>query len=90
LTSANVQRWLTADEDGEWTEYNGHSPISKRQIALLLDAYGINPGVIHPDGRKAERGYRVEQFETAFRHFLGKSPPRKRTTVRKARGKRRK
>jgi Protein of unknown function (DUF3631) len=95
LTSANVQRWLTADEDGEWAEYNGrHGPISKRQIALLLDAYGINPGVIHPDGHKAERGYRVEQFETAFRHFLGKSPPRKRTTVRKvrsrARGKRRK
>jgi hypothetical protein len=91
LTSADVQRRLTADEDGEWAEYNGHGrPISKRQIALLLDAYGINPGVIHPDGRKAERGYRVEQFETAFRHFLGKAPPRKRTSVRKARGERRK
>jgi Protein of unknown function (DUF3631) len=90
LASANVERWLTADKDGEWADFRGRGrPITRREIALLLDAHEIHPRVIHPDGHTAERGYCVadEPFTKAFRHFLGKSPPRKRTTVRKTRGK---
>jgi len=83
LTSADVQRWLTADQDGEWADFRGRGPISQRQIALLLDPYDIHPDVIHPSGRKADRGYKVEWFTTAFKHFLGKPPTRNRTTVRK-------
>ncbi len=83
LTSDSVQRWLVADDDGEWTEFRGRGPISKRQIALLLDPYDIHPVYVHPDGRKTERGYRVEQFTQAFAHYLGKSLPLKCATVRK-------
>jgi hypothetical protein len=89
LTNGEVQSLLTADEDSEWADFRGRGPISKRQIAVLLDPYDIHPGLIHPRG-KTERGYRVEQFEKAFRHFLPELPALKRATVRKTRGKRRK
>jgi hypothetical protein len=86
LTSAEVQRLLTADQDAEWADFRGRGPISKRQIALLLDPYGIHPDSIHPHGRKSDRGYRVEWFTKAFLHYLGKSLPANRATVRKTRG----
>ena len=72
LTSDEVQTALVADKNSEWADFHGHGPISQRQIALLLDPYEIDPDVIHPPGRAAARGYRAEQFETAFRHYLGR------------------
>ena len=90
ITSADVQRWFAADQDDEWAEFNGPGrPITKRQIALLIADYGINPGVIHPRGSKADRGYKEEWFADAFARYL-KLTPRKRTTVRKPCGKLRK
>jgi hypothetical protein len=86
LPSADIRRWLAADPTGEWASFRGRGPISERQIAILLDNHDIDPCFIHPKGR-TERGYRVEQFETAFRHYLRKPPPCKRATVRKRRGK---
>jgi hypothetical protein len=87
LTSAKVQELLTADPSSEWADFRGRGrPITQREIALLLDPYGIDPTVIHPDGHKAERGYKVEWFEKAFLHFLAKRPAQ-RTTVRTPREK---
>jgi hypothetical protein len=82
LTSNEVQTLLTADEDSEWADFHGHGPISKRQIALLLDPFDIHPDSIHPQGKTA-RGYKAEWFATAFKHFLGETPPPNRATVRK-------
>lgn len=89
LASAGAQKLLAADPNSEWADYHGHGPITVRQIALILDAYDVHPEVIHPYGRKAERGYRVEQFEKPFRHYLGKPLPPNCTTVHTTRGKRR-
>jgi hypothetical protein len=67
LTSADVVALLTADQDGEWAEFNGRGrPLTKREIAVLLDSYDVHPDVIHPQGRKAERGYKAEWFADAF------------------------
>src|SRR6516165_3996232 len=78
LTSAKVQSLLIADQDGEWADFRGHGPISRRQIAVLLDPFDIHPNVIHPEGRKAERGYKAEWFADAFARYLkpgaGKRP----------------
>ena len=70
LTSEAVESALHADPSGEWADFRGRGPITKRQVAVLLEPYGIRPGVIHPRGRRADRGYRRIQFERAFRHFL--------------------
>jgi hypothetical protein len=85
LTSANVQKLLTADPTSEWADFRGHGrPINQREIALLLDGYEIHPQVIHPRKGKSDRGYRVEWFWKAFRHYLQTLPPI-RTSVRKPR-----
>jgi hypothetical protein len=86
LGSAEVQRLLIADPNSEWADFRGHGPISQRQIAVLLDPYDIDPDVVHPHGRKAERGYRLEWFNDAFARYLGPTA-RKRTSVRKPRRK---
>jgi putative DNA primase/helicase len=89
LSNNQVQKLL--HEDDEWVDFRGRGPISKRQIAVLLDPYDIHPDYIHPRG-KTERGYQVEQFATAFRHYLGEgeTPTRNRATVRESRSKPRK
>jgi putative DNA primase/helicase len=90
LASAEVQGLLSADPTGEWADYHGRGrSITQREIALGLDPYDIHPTFIH-QGRKTVRGYRIEQFAQAFKHYLAESPSRKRATVRKERGKRRK
>jgi Protein of unknown function (DUF3631) len=89
ITSSDVVTLLTADQDSEWAEFRGRGPITKRQIAVLLDPYDIDPDVIHPHGRKAERGYKAEWFADAFARYL-RPTGSIRTTVRKPRWKRRK
>jgi putative DNA primase/helicase len=88
LTSTDVVTLLTAGQDSEWAEFRGRGPITKRQVALLLDPYDIHPDVIHPHGRKADRGYKAEWFADAFARYL-RPTDSNRTTVRKSRGKRR-
>jgi putative DNA primase/helicase len=85
LTSAEVVLLLTADGDSEWADFRGRGhPITKRQVALLLDPHGIHPEVIRSSaGRKAERGYRAEWFATPFKHSLGKVLAINRSTVTK-------
>ena len=62
--------------------------VIQREISILLDPYGIHPDVIHPKGKSA-RGYKVEWFETAWRHYLHRelrdlqAEPRKRKPSRK-------
>jgi hypothetical protein len=60
------------------------------QMLQCFSAVDLEDDVIHPHGRKADRGYKVQWFEVPFRHFLGKTLPQNRTTVRKPGGKRRK
>jgi putative DNA primase/helicase len=70
LSSAQVQEWLAADRDSQWADYHNRGrAITQREISILLDPYGIHPDVIHPKGKSA-RGYKVEWFETAWRHYL--------------------
>jgi hypothetical protein len=73
LTSNEVQTLLTADEDSEWADFHGHGPITKRQIALLLDPFDIHPDSIHPQGKTA-RGYKAEWFATAFTSTFSVKP----------------
>jgi hypothetical protein len=76
VTSAWAQKQFIADPTSVWVNYKGKGPITQRGIADILASYQstlggpIRPDVIHPRGRSADRGYKVEWFETAFRHYL--------------------
>jgi len=87
LTSADVVAKLIADQDSEWAEFRGRGPITKRQVAVLLDPYDIHPDVIRPRRSKPERGYKVEWFADAFARYL-KPTASNRTTVTKSRKRR--
>jgi hypothetical protein len=90
LTSKQVEESLPLIDE-EWGNYKDRGrAINRWEIAVLLRPYGIRPGVIHPRGRPADRGYDESWFTTAFRHFLPETPARGRTVVRKPRSRRRK
>jgi putative DNA primase/helicase len=79
LTSDEVVKRLTSDPNSEWCEFRGHGPITKRQVAVLLEQYDIRPAVIHPTRRSnfSARGYKAEWFVEVFARCL----PAMRTSV---------
>ena len=71
VTSAWAQKEFVADPTSDWANYRGRGPINQWGIKHIVKAYGIRPGVIHPRGRAADRGYKIHDFEKPFRHYLG-------------------
>ena len=49
VSSKDLVAALTADANSPWCEYKSDKPITQRQVAVLLDAYGIHPDVIPPN-----------------------------------------
>jgi len=78
VTSAWAQKQFTADPTSVWVNYKGKGPITQWGIKDIVGKYQktsgglISPDVIHPRGGKSgDRGYKIEWFEVAFRHYLG-------------------
>ena len=79
LGSEQVEKLLAATDEEPWCNWLGKGrSITKWQIAGLLQ---IAPGLIHPPG-KTMRGYDSAWFEISFKHYLGKTLPAGRSTVR--------
>ena len=76
IPSAEIVQLLAADPDAEWCEYRGRTPISQRQLALLLKEYEICPVVLHPTKRSdlSRHGYHRSQFKDAWARFLPAVP----------------
>jgi hypothetical protein len=70
VTSAWAQEQFTSDPTAIWANYKGRGPVTQWGIKDILSKYHISPNVIHPRGRAADRGYRIEWFEVMFRHYL--------------------
>jgi hypothetical protein len=70
VTSGWAQEQFTADPTSIWVNYRGKGPITQWGIKNILASYDIRPDSIHPRGRPSDRGYKIEWFETAFRHYL--------------------
>jgi putative DNA primase/helicase len=67
IRSVDLVTRLSADPERPWAEYNrGDKPITQRQIARLLAAFGIISVTVHPDGLSHGRGYRRVDFEEAW------------------------
>jgi len=77
VLSGWAHKQFIADPTSVWVNYKGKGPITQLGIANILAGYPstlggpIRPDVIHPRGRPADRGYKLEWFETVLRHYLG-------------------
>jgi putative DNA primase/helicase len=71
ITSENVVAELHKDPTSIWAEYKHGGPITQRQVAHLLDAFDIDPVVVHPTKRSnsSPRGYKASQFVDALTRF---------------------
>lgn len=63
-------------DDGEkpWATYNRGKPISPRQLAKQLAAYGIKSKTVRLGAHYTPKGYEASQFEDAFARYLGGPP----------------
>ena len=67
--SAELVAWLVDREDRPWCEWKAGRPLTQRQLARLLEPFGISPRQIWK-GRNL-RGYEKGQFPDAFTRYLG-------------------
>lgn len=70
--TAELLKVLTEDEELSWATWNRGRPLTARQLAKLLVAYGIHPKTVR-FGRETPKGYELNQFEDAFARYL--TPP---------------
>jgi Protein of unknown function (DUF3631) len=75
IASKELVEILEKREDRPWPEYRNGKPITQRQLARLLDCFGIVPGTIRMDSGKTPKGYYVASFEDAFGRYLAPASP---------------
>jgi putative DNA primase/helicase len=81
ISTVDLIAALVADEDSAWATYNRGKPLSPRQLAKQLSAYGIKPRTVRTDQKSDEKksrtpkGYYGSEFEDAFARYL--APPEK-------------
>lgn len=61
---------LVADEEKAWATYNRGRPLTPRQLAKQLAAYGIQPKTVRM-AHGTPKGYDAEQFADVFSRYLG-------------------
>ena len=69
FSSTLVER-LIANPEGPWAEYHRGKPITQKQLARLLGAYGIMSETVWI-GDKSRKGYKRVAFEDAWIRYLG-------------------
>jgi Protein of unknown function (DUF3631) len=60
---------LTLDPEGPWAEYNRGKPITQKQVANLLRAFGIASATVWINGKSA-KGYKQAVFADAWTRYL--------------------
>lgn len=69
LASTEIVAALTAMDDRPWPEWRDGRPLTARQLAKLLEPFGIRPGA-RRDGKDVFKGYLLESFADAFARYL--------------------
>jgi hypothetical protein len=69
IRSADLVAALVAEVERPWAEYNRGKPISQRQLAKLLGAFGIISNTVHPLGLPQGKGYRRADFEETWEAY---------------------
>jgi len=77
LPSVIIVEHLASLEARPWPEWRHGKPITARQLARLLSAFGISPGTVR-DGNNTPKGYKLSQFADTFSRYipsLSATPP---------------
>jgi len=69
LTSAEIVVALGRMEDRPWSEWKNEKLISARQLARLIEPFGVRPGTIRTSTSNA-KGYYLGDFADAFTRYL--------------------
>jgi putative DNA primase/helicase len=69
LPSAEMAEMLSKMEDRPWPEWHHGKPITPRQIAKLLEPFGVSPGTIRTAAGTV-KGYKFEDFNDAFVRYI--------------------
>ena len=65
ISSKDLLRELTSDDESPWAEWRRGDPITARGIAKLLKEFGI-----HPTRDRQSRFYRVSELREACDRYL--------------------
>lgn len=69
ISTAELIKELCRDDEAPWLTYNKSGPITPRQVARLLKAYGISSKNIRSNSH-IFKGFEVSQFNDVFERFL--------------------
>jgi Protein of unknown function (DUF3631) len=75
IRSIDLVTALATDPERPWAEYNKGKPISQRQVARLLGAFGIISVNVRPEVGPQGKGYRRVGFEEAWAAYCGQITP---------------
>jgi putative DNA primase/helicase len=75
LLSREIIDRLIADPEQPWIEYSRGKPITQKQLARMLGAYGIISESVHPPGVTHGKGYKLASFQDAFQRYLTPQKP---------------
>lgn len=70
ISTSNLIAELISDEDSTWTTFNRGREITPRNIASLLDKYGIKSRTVRLNKNSTPKGYYAADFEDAFARYL--------------------
>lgn len=71
ISTADLITALCEDEEAPWSTFNWGKPISPRQLAKQLKAYGIAPEQMRMNSYgNGVRGFELSRFDDAFERYL--------------------
>lgn len=78
LPSEEIVLHLIEMEERPWPEWKKEKPLTKTQLARLLNPFEVRPDqlwIVGADGKKAKhRGYKSEWFKEVFVRYLPSDP----------------
>ncbi|MGA9752422.1 MAG: DUF3631 domain-containing protein, partial [Acidobacteriota bacterium] len=74
LTTEEILAHLNAMDERPWPEWRDRGPLTPRQLALILQRFGIGP-TKWKQNREMCRGYDAAAFEDSFSRYLPSDPP---------------
>lgn len=77
ISTEDLIKWLSDDSEAPWATYNRGRPITPRQLAKLLSAYGphIKPKTVRMGTYNTPKGYELSQFTDVFSRYLTQKDP---------------